>query len=200
MEESYIVKPVKIGREERAVTGKDFSYDQLIGPIEGRMTRLLWRIVRNPEDAQDALQDALSTIWKKRRRVCRHPNPQALILKICADAAYDTLRKQQRRRKHENPEEHRQNHENIVSCQTEAPDKLVQKETEAEILAAIGRLPRKQAVAVMLRIVQEQPYEIIASVLACSETTVRIHVSRGRNRLSQLLAHLAPRPPKEAAK
>ena len=200
MEESDIVKSVETGMEERAVIDTDFSYDQLIGTIEGRMTRLLWRILRNTEDAQDALQDALATIWKKRSRVCRHPNPQALVLKICADAAYDALRKQQRRRKHEEPQEQRQKHENIVSYQTDASDRLVQKETEAEILAAIGRLPRKQAVAVLLRIVQEQPYEMIAGVLSCSETTVRIHVSRGRNRLSQWLAHLAPRPPKEAAK
>ena len=196
----YFVKPVEIGMEERALSRKVFSYDRLIRPLEGEMTRLVWRIVRDREDAEDALQDALSTIWKKRRRVCVHPNPRALVLRICINAAYDALRKQHRRRKHEEPNSYEQNHAHIASSQTGALEKLVQKETEKEILAAIGRLPRRQAVAVLLRIVREQPYDMIARIMGCSEGTVRIHVARGRNRLSQWLAHLSPHPQKEVSK
>ena len=73
----------------------------------------------------------------------------------------------------------------------------MQKETEREILEAVGRLPRKQAVAVLLRIVKEQPYDLIAQAMGCSESTVRIHVARGRARLNKWLAHLNPLPPGE---
>lgn len=186
-----------IAAEEVALKDRDFSYNEFIRPNEGLMTRVVWRIVRNPEDAEDTLQDALSTIWKKRGLVERHPNPQALILKICIDAAYDTLRKRRRHKRDESntlplyPQE-----ENNA----QALDKLVQKETETEILEAIGRLPRKQAVAVLMRIIQEQPYEAIAQALDCSEGTVRIHVARGRTRLNQWLAHLNPHPHGEVSK
>jgi RNA polymerase sigma factor (sigma-70 family) len=200
---------VQIDKEEGALKDRDFSYDRFIRPNEGQMTRVVWRIVRNPEDAEDTLQDALSTIWKKRRLVCMHPNPRALILKICIDAAYDTLRKHRRRRKHEEPATlHQYSREedkpglthSPAASQTSALDKLVQKETEREILEAIGRLPRNQAVAVLMRIVKEQPYEVIAQAMGCSESTVRIHVARGRARLNKWLAHLNPYPPGEVCK
>ena len=201
---------VEIDKEEGALKDRDFSYDRFIRPNEGQMTRVVWRIFRNPEDAEDTLQNALSTIWKKRRLVCTHPNPKALILKICINAAYDMLRKSRRRRKHE---EHTTLHlytrqeedkpeltSSLAASQTNALDQLMQKETEREILEAIGRLPRKQAVAVLMRIVKEQPYEVIAQVMGCSESTVRIHVARGRARLNKWLAHLNPYPPGEVSK
>lgn len=62
------------------------------------------------------------------------------------------------------------------------------------MLRAIARLPRQQAAAVLLRIVQEQSYEAVAKALDCSETTARIHVSRGRARLSRWLAPLISKP------
>ena len=199
----------KTDTEESALKERDFSYNRIIRPYEGLMTRAVWRILRDPEDAEDALQDALSTIWKKRRLVCTHPNPRALILKICIDAAYDTLRKRRRRRKHEEPttlhyysrgeDKSGLTHSQAVS-HTSALDTLVQKETEREILEAIGRLPRNQAVAVLMRIVKEQPYELIAQAMGCSESTVRIHVARGRARLNKWLAHLNPLPRGEVSK
>ena len=67
-----------------------------IAPMEARMMRSIWRIVRNADLAEDTLQDALAVIWKKRHQVRRHPNPPALILKICLNAAYDSLRRLER--------------------------------------------------------------------------------------------------------
>jgi RNA polymerase sigma factor (sigma-70 family) len=71
-------------------------------------------------------------------------------------------------------------------------DRLEKKQLEEEVLKAIARLPKKQAAAVLMRIVQDQPYEIIAKALGCSEVTARIQVSRGRTRLSHWLSHLRP--------
>lgn len=170
------------------------SYEQLIAPIEARMMRSIWRIVRHPEAAEDTLQDALTIIWKKLDRICRHPNPHAFILKICVNTAYDTLRKSRRIRQREESAE-------IQDLPSESPgigsERLEQKNLEAEIMDAIRRLPKKQALAVLMRIVQEQPYDSIAQVLDCSEVTVRIHVSKGRLKLSQWLSHLDPKSTKE---
>ena len=80
------------------------------------------------------------------------------------------------------------------------PQALERKKIEDEILKAISRLPKKQALAVLMRIIQDQPYDVIAQILGCSETTVRIHVSRGRARLSQWLAHLHTTSSQEVSK
>ena len=175
--------------EAAAMENREFDYDGLVRPMESRMMRSIWRIVRQREAAEDALQDALAVIWKKRDTIARHPNPQALILRISIDAAYDAVRKNRRRLSHE-----------IAGLPDEAADDSaapVTKESEdrslrAAILEAISRLPRRQAMAVLLHIVEEQPYEEIARGMGCSETTVRVHVMRARAALARRLARQRP--------
>lgn len=175
--------------EAAAMVNRKFDYDGLVRPMEPRMMRSIWRIVRQREAAEDALQDALAVIWRKRDTVARHPNPQALILKISVAAAYDAVRKSRRRLSREIPglPEH-------LADRSAAP---VTQESEdrslrAAILEAIGRLPKRQATAVLLRIVEEEPYEEIARTMGCSETTARIHVMRARAALARRLAQHRP--------
>jgi len=159
------------------------------------MMRTIWRVVRHPELTEDTLQDVLTIIWRKLKRIRRHPNPHALILKICVNAAYDSLRKRF----------YRQENSSLLdkfpsSSDTTVSNGLERKKMEDEILKAIGRLPKKQAVAVLMRIIQDQPYNVIGQTLGCSEITARTHVSRGRARLSQWLSHLHSTPLQEASK
>jgi RNA polymerase sigma-70 factor (ECF subfamily) len=163
-------------------------YDHVIAPMESRMMRTIWRIVRQTDLAEDTLQDALSVLWAKRDRVRRHPNPQALILRICINCAYDALRRRERRRGQQDLSTLRWEHH----TQENASDEIERKEVLAEVSSAIGRLPRKQAQAVLMRVVEGEDYEVIAQAMNCSETTARIHVHKGRKRLSQWLSHLKP--------
>ena len=175
--------------EAAAMKQREFDFDSLIRPMEARMMRSIWRIVRQREAAEDALQDALTVIWRKGGTVARHPNPQALILKIAVNAAYDAVRKSRRRLRREIaglPEQCPDARCPSVSEQAEA------RSLRADILEAIGRLPRRQATAVLLRIVEEQSYEEIARGMGCSATTVRIHVMRARAALSRRLARYYP--------
>ena len=41
------------------------TYDALIRPIQDQMLRSIWRITRVAEDAEDALQESLTIIWKR---------------------------------------------------------------------------------------------------------------------------------------
>lgn len=175
--------------ESAEMGNPEFDYDALVKPLEPRMMRTIWRIVREGPAAEDALQDALAVIWKKRAVVARHPNPRALILRIAVTAALDALRKNRRRLSREIP----------GASVDRADDALDSTEKTAEdrdlrtaILRAIGRLPKRQAEAVLMRIVEEQSYEEIARAMACSEATVRIHVMRGRAALTRDLAGYRP--------
>ncbi len=169
------------------VTDDRAIYDELIAPMEATMMRSIWRVVRNAELAEDCLQDALAVIWKKRFQIRLHSNPPALILKICLNTAYDSLRKLERLRRQTDlsqldnapaPPEHN------------ADRHLKSKEIEEQVQHAIRKLPRKRALAVMMRLIQEESFEAIARALDCSEVTVRIHISRGRAQLRKWLSPL----------
>ncbi len=177
------------------MTSDDGSYERLIRPVENQMIRSVWRILRDPDDADDAFQDALTTIWKRLGRIRRHPNPQALILRICVDAAYDVLRRRFRRVRRE-ASETVLNHS--ADPTPSAAEQLSRSEQRTEILSAIAKLSRKQARAILMRVVHEQPYEHIAQALGCSEATARTHASRARARLCELLPDLTPNTNSEA--
>jgi RNA polymerase sigma factor (sigma-70 family) len=151
------------------------------------MMRVIWRVVRNPDVAEDCLQDALAVIWKKRSQIRLHPNPQALILKICLNTAYDSLRKLGRLR---NQTDLSYLANSAAPRDYSADHDLELREIEEQVQEAIRRLPRKRALAVMMRLIQEESFEAIAQALDCSEVTVRIHISRGRAQLRKWLAPL----------
>lgn len=172
-----------------AVETREFDYDVLVRPVEDRLMRSIWRIVREREAAEDALQDALAVIWKKRDVVARHPKPEALMLRIAVSAAYDAVRKSRRRLRQEIPG---LPVERIDDAAPSVGKEIEDRDLRAAILGAISRLPRRQATAVLLHIVEEQSYQDIARAMGCSESTVRVHVMRGRERLARSLARELP--------
>lgn len=172
------------------------QYERLIAPIEERMVRAIWRIVRNPDDADDALQEALLTVWKRWGQVARHPNPHALVLRICIHAAYDRVRQQARRCKWQDAGDIA---EAIPDRSPSLTQKLASHQQGEQVLEAIARLPKNQAQAILMRAVEEVSYSDIALAMNCREATVRKHVARARIKLRTLLSHLIPAVQKEDA-
>lgn len=159
-------------------------YRELIEPIEGRMIGVVLRIVDQADDADDAMQDALMRVWKLLPRIHRHPNPHGYILRICMSAAYDILRKRGRLAAHEAPME-------AGGDPAEPPAQtrgLDAAEAQEALLEGMRQLPDAQRRAVLLRLVQEEPFETIALELGCAPATARSHYSKGRARLRTLLS------------
>ena len=172
-------------------SGDDVFYDTYLAPLETRMLRTAWRLTHDPDRARDALQDAMVRIWTHRGRIRTHPNPGALVLRITIHAAIDVLRRDRRRRRAEESAA-------PAGWRTAPPPgpaaAAESSEVRALVLDAVARLPEKQAAAVTLRVLEEQPYEAIAAALGCTEPTARVHVLRGRAKLTRRLGPLAPPP------
>jgi RNA polymerase sigma-70 factor (ECF subfamily) len=157
------------------------SYDALVRPIQEQMLRSIWRVTRVAKDADDALQDSLTIIWKRRARIQRRPPPQAPILRICVNCACDVLRARLRRRTRENAL--------IDPDALHAKDGPVgqppdRQELHDDISRALVRLPSRHATAVVMRYMLELSYEEVGDALGCSESTARVHVSRACKRLN----------------
>ncbi len=165
------------------------AYEQLIAPIETRMMRTIWGIVRDADAARDALQEALAAIWRRWDRLQRHPNAEALVMRMCVNAAYDALRRKQRRLRWfgstDVPVDARDARPSPLQALTGA-------EQQARVRRAIASLPRNQAAAIVMHAVEDIPYDQVAAAMGCREVTVRTHVARARARLRALLADLVP--------
>lgn len=165
----------------------DNHFANLIAPVKHRLFETVWRILRHPQDAEDALQNALTTVWQQRSRIETHGAPQAFILKICADAAIDQYRRRRNRKSDFAPLE-----DTIPSSQRTPVDQAIVRENQELLLEAISRLSPNQATAIVMRFIQGESHADIAAALGCGVETVREHLSRGRQRLSQMLENLAP--------
>lgn len=172
-----------------AVESREFDYDALVRPLEPRMMRSIWRIVRQKEAAEDALQDALTVVWKKREAIARHPQPVALILRIAVTAAYDAVRKSRRLLRYE---VHGLADGRAAEASVPAEKGIEDRQLREAVLAAIARLPKRQATAVLLHILEEQSYGDIARAMDCTESTARVHVMRGRAGLARRLTRELP--------
>jgi RNA polymerase sigma factor (sigma-70 family) len=171
------------------------DYEKLVRPIEERMMRTVWRIVRDPDEAQDAFQQATETIWKRWSRVRRHPNPPALVMTICIHAAYDRLRQRSRRARREVSDQHLEFH----TCPEPLVDELlVASETQEAIHSAIAMLPPMQQATVSLRLLANLSFDAIAEALGCSEVTARTNCLQALKKLRGQLADHNPETWREA--
>ena len=158
-------------------------YQRLIAPIEGKMIAIVSRIVGPRDEAADVFQEALAVVWQKLSRIDQHPNPQACILRICINLSYDALRRRGRQAREMSALRD-------MACRQamSRPKPPAEPEALDGIYDAIRALPRQQAEAVLLRLVDETPYLAIGHILNCSEATARSHVSKGRLRLREMLS------------
>ena len=124
----------------------------------------------------------------------RHPNPDALILHICINAAHDVLRRRVRQGKWI---EEGTLPKDAVDPSAPAVQNVFAAEQRAQVLRAIGLLPKTQARAILMHAVEDVPYSDIATALGCREVTVRKHVWRARNKLRALLSNFIPALQKE---
>ena len=159
-------------------------YTELIAPVEARMIRTIGRIISGPEDAADTVQQALLQVWNNLEKIVRQPNPQAYILRLCINAAYDFCRKNAIHA----GKRFETDLENSIQSGNRPPDREAEaREQEQIVIQTIMTLPRQQAQAVILRIVHEEPFAVIAGVLDCNEQTARSHVSKGKAALRKIL-------------
>jgi RNA polymerase sigma-70 factor (ECF subfamily) len=163
----------------------DKIYEKYIRPVEPQLIRVAWRVLRDEQEAGDALQDALTRIWKHRWQLESHANPLAWMTRIVVNAAYDRLRLRKAGRAEPLDAE-------IEGSTSTAPFIAEQQESHAAVLKEIARLSPKQAQALLLRLVEDLPYKTIAEALGCSEATARVHVQRGRELLRDRLGVLDP--------
>ena len=171
--------------EERQGLDRQEEFARLVLCRQTRMLRTIWRVVHDPNLAEDALQDALTTLWRKLPALARHPNPEAFVLRVALNAAWDQLRAQARRSRRDVPLD-----DPDASSSLRAWQIVHDRAASEEVRRAIGRLPKRQATALLLRVVHDESYETIARTLRCSEATARVHVTRAREKLRRWLSHL----------
>jgi RNA polymerase sigma-70 factor (ECF subfamily) len=133
----------------------------------------LARRLSDTADWEDVLQEALSSAWRKRAQFDpARGTSRAWLLAITADQARKS---------------HRRIRALPFTGQDDHPAPTVDQALELDLDRAVAALPPRQRLAVNLRYFIGLPVAEVATVMACSEGTVKSTLSDARSRIRSLL-------------
>lgn len=186
MAESKIGKHSEEQLIQRAANGDGAAFSELMAQHESRMYAVTLRMCANREDAQDCLQDAMLRIYRAIGSFKGQSAFSTWIYRITMNTCLDELR----RRKSRNAS----SLDNLLESgwsptdESDVPERhAIVSEQRRTIDMAIAQLPEDMRAAVILRDIQGHSYDEIAAMLDANIGTVKSRISRGRERLRQIL-------------
>lgn len=167
----------------RHVAGDPQAFGTLVARHRDRLWAVALRTLGDREDAADALQDALVSALRGAAGFRGDAQVTTWLHRIVVNACLDRARRQRARPTVPLPEAG-------PNEPADPRDPLAQRETAAEVAAALARLPLEQRAAIVLVDIEGLGVAEAALVLGVAEGTVKSRCSRGRARLAEFLGHL----------
>ncbi|HTY72753.1 MAG TPA: RNA polymerase sigma factor SigM [Actinomycetes bacterium] len=166
----------------RHVSGDASAFSELVRRHRDRLWSVALRTTGNPEDAADALQEALISAYRGAGSYRGEAAVTTWLHRIVVNAGLDVLRRRAARPSVPLPEA-----EDRVA---DPRDRLAERETSLVVLEALRALPPEQRAALVLVDLEGHSVEEAARILDCAPGTVKSRCSRGRARLAPLLQPL----------
>lgn len=179
--------------------GDPDAFETLVTTHAGRLLAVARRLLRDEEEARDALQDAFVQAFRALPRFAGHSRLATWLHRIVVNAALMRLRR--RRGKPEEPIEpllpafRDDGHavDPAVSWPEPCDRLLERREVRVLVRRAIDRLPESYRTVLVLRDLEELDTAEVARLLAITENAVKIRLHRARQALRGLLdPHLRP--------
>ncbi len=152
------------------------KFEKLIIQLKDKLFRFAFSILKDSNDAQDAVQEVVLKLWKNRRLLDKAQNLESYCLNAVKNHCFDVLRKQKQ-------------HQNYLQTNVQES----QEETRFDAIDLVEKmkrelhqLPDQQRMAIELKDFQGMEYEEISEIMEQSANTIRVHVSRGRKKLFEI--------------
>ena len=167
------------------------ALEDLLREHGGRLYGVALQIMRNETEAQEAVQDALITIWNKIDQFEGRSQFTTWLHRVTANAALMKLRKNKKFEQHVPLENDGPDHDLPVlqlADTGEGPDgALLRGELGDRVRAAIDALPEPYRTTVLLSDVDEMSMEEIAATMSVTVPAVKSRLHRGRLALRKAL-------------
>ena len=179
------------------VDGDAAAFGVLFARHRDRLWAVALRTTGDPEEAADALQDAMVSAFRRAATFRGDAQVTTWLHRVVVNACLDRLRSRRLRTADPLPEdlEEYAARSSRSSAVTGPEEETVADETRRTVLAALAGLPAEQRAALVLVDMEGYPLAEVAVMLGCPVGTVKSRCARGRARLAQVLAELRdPRP------
>lgn len=174
---------------QRAQRDDDRSFGELVTRYETKVYSLALKMLRNPEDAEDVLQETFLRAYRGIKSFQGHSTFSTWIYRITANSALMKLRKKQLPTVSIDDADEREAPINIADWAPGPVERLMSEETRKAMEDAIEALPPEFRQVFILRDVEELSNAEVADVLDLSVAAVKSRLHRARlkvrNRLAQ---------------
>jgi RNA polymerase sigma-70 factor (ECF subfamily) len=179
----------------RILAGEKNLFHDLIHPCERSIYFLLFSLLRNEAEAEDAAQDTVIKVYRNLKSFRGDAKFRTWVLSIARNEGLGRLRKAGSRREDSLDAEIDESTGDytpaILTSWREVPhEALERKELGALLRQAIEKLPEIYGNVVLLRDIEEMDVRETAAVLGITEGAVKVRLHRAR---AMLQKELAPR-------
>ena len=168
------------------VDGDPEAFATLVRRHQDRLWAVALRVMRNPDDAANALQDAYLAAFRRAGSFRGDAAVTTWLHRVVVNACLDRLRSLKVRAAGALPEDI----DRSPQLGVDQVDPVEAAEQRDEVVAALDRLNADQRAALVLVDMQGYSVEEAATILGCAPGTVKSRCARGRARLAPLLAAL----------
>ncbi|WP_022908847.1 RNA polymerase sigma factor SigM [Aestuariimicrobium kwangyangense] len=172
----------------RHVAGDEQAFEVLFTRHRDRLWAVALRTMRNPDEAADALQEAMISAFRRADSFRGQAAVTTWLHRIVVNACLDRMRRNKVRATQPMPDN--PDHDPTLAVAGDLQEEFSDKETAADVARALASINADQRAALVLVDMQGYSVDEAAALLGCAPGTVKSRCSRGRARLAPLLAHL----------
>jgi RNA polymerase sigma-70 factor (ECF subfamily) len=164
------------------------AFGELVSRYESKVYSLALRMVRNPEDAEDVLQDTFLRAYRGIKSFQGASTFSTWIYRITANSALMRLRKKQLPTVSIEDQDERETPVNIADWTPGPAEQLMTQELQHEMDEAIEALPPEFRQVFILRDIEERSNAEVAEILDLSVAAVKSRLHRARLKVRNRLA------------
>jgi len=176
-----VLRPVTGGGVEPGPVPDELDFEEYVTARGAALVRLARGLLRDPQHAEDLVQDVLVRAHQRWGSIRRTSNPDGYVYRMLVNGATSFWRRAARR------ELATETHLLPAAGVGDGSDQRGDREL---LLTLLRRLPAKQRAALVLRHYEGLPDAEIAELMGTSAVTVRSNAHRGLASLRAMLAEL----------
>jgi RNA polymerase sigma-70 factor (ECF subfamily) len=171
--------------------GDERAFEQLVQKYQQPVFNLIYHSLGPKTDVEDVAQKIFAKVYFSLGKF-DHSRPFfPWLYRIATNQCHDEVRRIRRNRVFTftdlNIEEAERIDQLISQSEVPTPNAEEGQEIHALLLKMLDRLNKQQRTALVLRDIEDIPYERIAEIMNCSEQAARLKVFRARARLRDLV-------------
>ncbi len=169
-----------------AARGSLDAYEVLVRRYHPRLLQYSRKLLGNLDGAEDVAQEVLTQLWRKRQSYQARSPFIVFLLTLARNACRNMERSHNRRSLRLVSQEEGLSPE-VAQSGPELIDRLVQRQEEEQMKAAVAQLSDDQREVLLLRFHENLDFKTIGNIVGKNESTVRSQAFYGLRALKALL-------------